>query len=123
MKEIRLIGTTNGSGAATITAETPRLGMLYAVELVDGDLADGVDLTLKVIRTVSGVDLTLYNGTDFNSDAMKYPRHLVHDESGTALTGTAGGDRTMPVVAGTLQVTLAQGGDTKTGGCIVYLCD
>jgi hypothetical protein len=52
-----------------------------------------------------------------------YPRALACDAACTALTGTAGGDRVMPVVAGTLQLVIASGGALTSGGCIVYVME
>jgi hypothetical protein len=50
-----------------------------------------------------------------------YPRDLVHAVAdGAALTGTAGGDRTMPILAGVLKVTVASGGNAKSGKLIIY---
>lgn len=120
--EIRLIGTTDGSGDATIIATRPTLGKLYAVEMVDGDLADGVDATLSAIRTGSGVNQTLLTMTNFNTDQWVYPRAGVHDLTGTALTyDSTQAVSEPPIINGVLQLVLAQGGDTKTGGCIVYV--
>jgi len=123
LKSIKLTGTTSAGGAVTITATRSILARLYAVEWIDGTFDDGVDGTLSFVQSESEVDTTLLTLTDANSDAWYYPRALVHDASGTALTGTAGGDRTLPVINGTLKLVIAQGGNAKTGGCIVYYCD
>ena len=120
LESMRLIGATSAGGAATIAGEAPVLGLLYAVEWVDGDLVDGVDAVLSVTLTESAVNQTLLTLTDANSDAWYYPRALVHDAAGAALTGTAGGDRCLPVINGVLSLTIASGGATKTGGAIVY---
>ena len=120
LKSRRLDVTTDESGDATTNDTLSIFGCLYAVETIDGDLSDGVDAVVSVQSTESGVALTLLTLTDFNTDAMYYPRHVVHGETGAALTGTSGGDRAMPVINGTLRVVIAQGGDTKTGGIIVY---
>lgn len=121
LRSIRLVGTTNGSGAATIDAEIAVFGTLYAVRWIDGDFADGVDGTLTVQNAGGvGVAHTLLTLTDANDDAMQYTRHVVHSEAGAALTGTSGGDRAMPLIDGVLRLVIAQGGDTKTGGAIVY---
>jgi len=45
----------------------------------------------------------------------------VHSEAGAALTGTAGGDRCMPIIDGPVSLTIAQGGATHTGGAILYV--
>lgn len=121
LKDIRLFGTTSAGGAATLIAERPVFGRLVAVEWIDGSFDDGVDGTLSVIRTPSGVDLTLLTLTDANNDALYYPRHQVHGSTGAGLT--LDGTRLlveMPIITGTLQLVIAQGGDAKTGGCIVY---
>lgn len=120
LKNIKLMDTTDASGDATVEAETAIYGQLFAVEWVDGDLSDGVDATLTVQRVSSGVARTLLTLTDANNDAFYYPRHVVHGETGTALTGTSGGDRTMPLIDGILRLVIAQGGDTKTGGMIIH---
>lgn len=115
--------TTDASGDGTATANKGVLGKLYAIDLIDGTFDDGVDITVATINNpISGVTKTLFVKADFNTDSTVYPRTLVHDDAaGAALTGTAGGDRAMPVVDGTLKVTIAQGGNAKTGGCIVYV--
>lgn len=118
----RLIGATAAGGTATIVDPAGAVfGKLYAVEWVDGTLVDGVDAVLTVTNRESAVNKTLLTLTDANNDAFYYPRDLVHDATGTALTGTAGGDRTLPLVDGVLSLAIADGGATKTGGCIVYL--
>lgn len=121
--DINLTGTTNGSGAKTITATQSVLGYLYKVIWVDGDLTDGVDAVLSSTETPEGVDVTLLTLTDANNDATYYPRDVVHNNAGGALTGTSGGDRTMPLVAGILELVIASGGDTKTGGAHVYILE
>lgn len=123
LRDLRLMGTTNGSGAATINAERSVFGRLYAVEWIDGTFENGVDATLTAQATPSGVATTLLTLTNADDDKWYFPRALVHDESGTALTGTSGGDRCLPLVAGTPRLVIADGGATKTGGCILYYYD
>jgi hypothetical protein len=120
IKAIRLDATTDGDGDATATATLSIMARLFAVEWIDGDLADGVDAVLSTINTPSAVDQTLLTLTDANVDKWYFPRVLLHSEAGAALTGTQGGDRGMMVINGTLKLVIASGGDTKTGGCIVY---
>lgn len=122
IKSLRLYGTTNTSGAATIASAENAVanGLLYAVEWIDGTFDDGVDAVLSVTKTPSGVDQTLLTLTDANNDAWYYPRILVHDAAGTALTGTSGGDRERAVINGVLSLAVTSGGASKSGGCIVY---
>ena len=114
MKKMRLYGTTDGSGNATVNGEAPVNGCaLYAVRWIDGDLADGVD---AVIST-QGADAsaTLLTLTNANDDATYYPREATCDN-----TGTADGDTTLPFMQGTPRLVISSGGDTKSGGCILY---
>jgi len=120
---VRLIGTTIADGSLTVTSEASYNAKLYSVVWVDGDLADGVGGTLTVTNTDVGIDATLLTLSAANNDATYYPRYLQHGETGTALTGTAGGDRTLAPVVGRLKLVIASGGDTKTGGAVVYLCE
>ena len=112
--------TTDANGDSTDTSEQAILGHLDAVDVVDGDLADNFDLTLAYVNS-QGVTKTLLTLTNLSADATHYPRHVVSGETGTALTGTAGGDRTKPLVAGKVTVTTADGGVTKSGAVILYV--
>lgn len=118
LKSEQLIGTTDENGDLVVTMTRPLMGWLIAVQWIDGDLADGVDATLKAVHTPSGVDTTLLTLTDANDDAWYYPTVVEHDNAGAAQT-----TRTFQIIEGTLQLTIADGGDTKTGGCIVYYTD
>ena len=120
LKEAILTGTTSTAGAATINDTKAILGRLYAVEWIDGTLSDGVDAVLTAQNTASAVAQTLLTLTDANDDDWYYPRDVVHDLAGSALTGTSGGDREKPVINGVLRLVIASGGSEKTGGCIVY---
>jgi hypothetical protein len=117
LHEMRLVGTTAADGSATIIGERVVFGLLVAVQWIDGDLADGVDAVLSTIRHEAAT--TLLTLTNANDDALYYPRHLVHSEAGTALTGTSGGDRAMPLICGVPQLGISSGGNAKTGGCII----
>lgn len=116
--------TTDGSSAYTSTPATvtgqPASGayLLHAVEWVDGDLADGVDAVLSITGTPSGVDKTLLTLTNADNDLWYYPWALtVKNDGSTAATDFF----TEQVVIGTLKLTVASGGATKTGKCLVYL--
>ncbi|HNT78806.1 MAG TPA: hypothetical protein PKH77_27695 [Anaerolineae bacterium] len=127
MYAIRMNVTTNGSGAGSVTipfeafpCQEPGISplLLYAVEWIDGDFADGVDAVLSAETTPSGVARTLLTLTDANSDAWYFPRELEHGNNGAVLS-----THTLPVVHGDLKLTITSGGNAKTGGCIVYLLD
>lgn len=124
LRYLELEATTDGSGDATVNAPARIIGKLIAVEWVVGDFAAGVDAVISEQGRVSGVARTLLTLTDANANAIYYPRYVVHSEAGVALTGTSGGDREMAYLMGTPRLVVAQGGDTKTGKCILwYLAD
>jgi hypothetical protein len=115
-----LTGTTNGSGAATVTSNA-LVGKLYAVD-VDLSACDATcDATLSTI----GADgaQTLLTLTDSQLNGMLHPRHLVHDQTGAALTGTSGGDRAAPLMDGIPQLAIVQGGATKAFRMTLYIED
>jgi len=118
----KLYVTTDGSGDGTVNDIRALFGFLYAVLWLKDDFANGVDAVLST--QAPGNVKTLLTLTDANTDnAFYYPRDLVHDAAGAALTGTSGGDRALPVIDGTLRLVVAQGGATVAGGCIVYWYD
>jgi hypothetical protein len=119
MREIRLLGTTSAGGALTVVAESAIVGMLYAVQWIDGTFDDGVDAVISTGG--SDVPRTLLTLTDANDDVLYYPRDVQHGLTGAALTGTAGGDRCLPLICGLLQVAITSGGNAKTGGCVLYI--
>lgn len=119
---VRLIGTTDSSGDLTLTSENTYNGELVMVQWVDGDLVDGVDAVLSVTKTDSGVDYTLLTLTNANNDALYHTRAILTDQAGATITydGTNEVYGCIPVV-GQLKLVISSGGDTKTGGAIVFL--
>lgn len=118
LNKMRINVTTAADQTGSGTGDRTVHGLLYAVQLIDGDFADGVDVTLTF---VSEATTTALVKADFNTDSMYYPRDLVHASSdGAALTGTSGGDRCLPIMYGLPTVAIAQGGATKTGGVILH---
>lgn len=120
--DVRLVGITDGSGDLVVNAAMAVVGRLYAVEWIDGDLVDGVDAVISVQSTPSGVAATLLTLTNANDDALYYPRHQVHSAAGAGLT-LEGAEIAydLPLVCGTPRLVVSSGGDTKTGGCILYV--
>ena len=116
MKRIKIPFTTATDGSATAYGDTA-VGTLYAVQRVDGDLADGVDLTLTC--ETDDLSIPLLTHADFNTDGMAYPRALESlNTDGTALT-----NHTMPVVYGRPKAVIAQGGSVKTGAVVLYVIE
>lgn len=123
LKEYRLYGTVNASGAGTFTSETSVYGLLYAVQWIDGTLADNNTAVLSTINSEGAETLLTLGAGEGDADVKYYPRALACDAAATALTGTAGGDRVCPVVAGKLQLVIASGGVSTSGGCIAYILE
>lgn len=120
MRVVPLAFTTDTSGASTVTGESVN-GFLYAVVWNKGTCDNGVDCTLSTVNSAGAV--TLLTLTDANTSTIYYPRHLMHGEAGAALTGTAGGDRAMPLASGNLKIVIAQGGAAKAGSVTCYIAD
>ena len=119
-KEMRLVGTTNSSGVATIDGDKAVLGKLFAIAWVDGDLADNNTAVISTQDHEAAQTLMTTGAGEGDDDEIFYPRAIVHNEGADVLTGTAGGDREKMLMVGTPRLVITAGGDTKTGGCILY---
>jgi len=117
MKELTLTLTVAADGTATVNGDLPILGRLYAVYYTIGTLADTADL---VISTQNGYASKTLLTISPSASGLYYPRDLVHDAAGTALTGTSGGDRCLPLMDGYPRVTVAQGGVSMTGQLTMF---
>ena len=116
MRKVIVNVTTDGSGDGTGYGEAVA-GTLYAVQLVDGDFADGVDITLTCENEELSIPLLVK--ADFNTDQMVYPRVLeALNTDGSDLSSHA-----MPLCFGRPKAVVAQGGATKTGKFILYVVD
>lgn len=110
--------TTSAGGAAAVAGHVV-LGKLYAIEYQPGTTDTGATLTLTCESDSSKPLLTKASAGTSNS--WYYPRDLVHAVAdGSALTGTAGGDRCLPILSGNPKVTVASGGNAKSGKVIFY---
>ena len=118
INKIRLYGIASALGALTVNGERSISGRIYKVVWLDGTFDDGVGAVISVVN--DDLDETILTLTAANSDANYYPRVLVHDATGTALTGTSGGDREMPFVVGRPRLVVSDGGNAGVGGCIIY---
>lgn len=122
MDWIKLDVTTDASGDGTATATVRSCAKLYAVEWVKDGFDDGVDATLSVTSANSGNSVDLLTLTNANSSAYYYPRAAAHDEAGAGATFDGTNEiYVCPVVVGTLTLTIAEGGNAKSGSMVVYL--
>jgi hypothetical protein len=117
MKDIKLYGTCDASGDLTVLGEQAVKGLLHSIQLIDGDFADGVDITVTCEN--SGMSIPVYIKANFNTDAMVYPRVL---ESANT-DGAATTNYTFITLAGVPKMVVAQGGNAVAGGCILYYFD
>lgn len=119
MRHMHFHLTTNGDGDASESGERTIQGKLYAVQYDPDEIATGA--TLTVVATGHAEEPLLTKANAGTSAAWYYPRRVQHAVSdGSALTGSAGGDRCQPIIDGKLLVTIASGGDTKTGHVTVF---
>lgn len=122
MRKLTISYTTNGSGAATVTADRNVLGKLYAILYKPGTTDTGATVTITSQGVFAKPLLT--KASAGTADTLFYPRDLVHAVAdGAALTGTSGGDRCMPLINGVPQVVIASGGATASGSVILYYED
>jgi hypothetical protein len=121
IRTIKLYGTTDDSGDLTVTADVAVVGLLHAVEWIDGSFAVGVDAVLSLDRDDDAVDITLLTLTDANADKVYYTRYLTSDDAGADLSTAGDATYAKGFVSGKLKLVVSDGGDTKTGGCIVYV--
>jgi hypothetical protein len=118
--------TTDSGGAATAgqstsTVQSTILGRLVAIKYVPGTIDTGATVTVTCYSNGDSKPL-LTKASAGTSTTWFYPRDLVHGVSdGAALTGTAGGDRTMPILDGQIKVVIASGGNTTSGSLVVYV--
>ena len=119
MKSINLNLTTAADGSATATSPEWALGELVAVVYKPGNLDTGATVAVTCEGPVTKPVLTKASAGTANT--VYYPRDLVHAVAdGAALTGTAGGDRTAPILDGKIKVVIASGGNVKSGSVLLY---
>ncbi len=119
MKDIRLKFTTSDAGAATVLGERAIHGKLFCVEYQPGTTDTGATITLTCEGLASKPLLT--KASAGTSNAWFYPRDLVHAVAdGSALTGTSGGDRVCPLLAGVPKLVVASGGNAMSGAVVLH---
>ena len=116
-REILNILTSSG-GDATVTG-TAVAARLYAIEYLPGTIATGATVTVTCEGDRSKPLLT--KASAGTSNLLFYPRDLVHAVAdGAALTGSAGGDRVLPLMYGKPKVVVASGGNGGVGQVVLY---
>ncbi|GMW01473.1 MAG: hypothetical protein AMXMBFR84_26100 [Candidatus Hydrogenedentota bacterium] len=107
--------TTNGSGAFVGGVGVRMNGFVHSIRYRFGDLASTTDIQ-SLVGAVNGQ--SLWAEADLaQANKMIYPRAQVHTTAGVAATldGTRPMMDRIPLVDEDVVLTVAQGGDTKTG--------
>ena len=115
MPRMLLQGTTDSGGDATIKGTRSIRGLVMAVRWDQGDLASTTDAVLSTVNSLAA-NTNILTLTDASADAMYYPKTTAHSNAGAAQTAVD----TYQVIDGVPQLVLAQGGNAKTGGLILY---
>ena len=118
---MRIPFTTDTNEDAVVYGERSVFAYLFAVQYDRGDMDTGADIDLTTVDGSLVVENALETTDIGTSDLIIYPRRLVQNNTGGALTGTAGGDREMYLLIGKPKVTVDQGGSEKSGAIILIL--
>lgn len=106
---IKLSGTTDSSGDATVNGGKGLYGWLECIDLEISALDATADITCSIQSTDSGNAYNVLVQANSQTDKRYYPRTLEHlDTDGSALSS-----HTRHFVNGIPRVVVAQGGDTK----------
>lgn len=108
IQEVKLVGTTDGAGAATVQSPNTIVGRLLALIVDLSALAATADTTVSFAGTVA--DRTVLTLTDSQANAAYEVKLQNVDDAGAALTG----EYDKPIVEGALKAVVAQGGATAT---------
>jgi hypothetical protein len=122
LTEIKLHGSTLADGSATFTSDVNVKGLFHAVEWIDGTFDNGVDAVLSLVRNNDAANITLLTLSNADNDVVYMPRYPTHTPAG-AENAIADDMPTLDrhFVNGTFSLVIANGGNVKTGGCIVYV--
>ncbi len=115
-RRVKMTVTTDASGNAVVLS--PQVaGLLHQIEYVkDGTnpYSNGVDFTI----TDNATGKSLWTENDVNASAIRAPRQPVHTQAGAAMLYASGGapvpDR-LALAQTQIKVSIAQGGNAKTG--------
>lgn len=116
--------TTDADGDALETLETETgSGIVRAISYVKDSVApydDGVDFTITVGTSGGG---TVWDEDDVNSSKVIFPHEPAHTQSGEEAEADGGGPFVVPFlsISTGYRVTIANGGDTKTGTFHFYI--
>ena len=114
---VRLYGTTDASGDLTVYSNEAYSGEVYAVQTIDGTLDDGVYITVTS-ETADSLNIPILTKANFNTDGIYYVRTVANQVSDGAASTVYD---VKPLASGRIKMVLEQGGNARSGGCIVYI--
>ena len=108
--------TTNGSGTATEDYDSSVKGWLVALDYEPGTFDTGATITISDV-TPTATHTIYVKASAGTSNVRKYPRTLEQlDTDGSDLA-----TYTFPLLVGVPRLTVASGGDTKTGAVRLHI--
>lgn len=116
LSDLPLTITTLADGTKTVTAPSPIKGLVLAIDWVQGDIANTADVTVTADTPV-GETQTLLTLTNVSASKRYNVREVEHDNVGAP---TASGSTCYPLICGKPTITIAQGGNVKTGKVVLY---
>ena len=121
LKEMVIPFTTDTNQDAVVYGDRSVFAKVFAICYDRGDVVTGADIDVTAVNGSLVVENVLETTNIGTSDLIIYPRRLVQNNAGGALTGTAGGDREMYLLNGLPRVTVDEGGSEKSGAIILIL--
>lgn len=114
--------TTAADGSAATFSVPIQYGLLDRIRYVkagSGSYADTVDFVI----TLESTGETLWGEDNVSASATRAPRQPTHTTAGVAATydGTRAALDHIAIVNDRVLITLANGGDTKTGTFLIFL--
>ncbi len=110
----------DSSGDFTATSTRSYNGYIVKVEYSDGDLADGIDLTISSSGDSLASVPILIDGAA-NDDKMYYPVQVSHDRTSGADLSTAANIWQRIHISGTITCLVANGGTSTSGVAVVWI--
>ena len=124
MRTVTLDLVTHVSDGTASATSRNVFGKLYAIKYEPGTIDTGATVTVTCLHPNAASKPLLTKATAGTSIVWFYPRDLVNAVAdGAALTGTAGGDRCLPILDGAITAAIASGANSKTGRVVVYYED
>lgn len=117
MRTIKLTGTTDAGGDATVnSSEGPAQGLLRGVQVNLSALDATADTTIS-FQSADDEAITVLTLTNSQVDDYFVPSPSAHDETGSAITNS------FPpfAVTGIPRVVVAQGGATNAFAVVLYI--